>query len=499
MSASTTTVRNLQNEAICAICLDYFTDPVSIACGHNYCRACITKHWEIRAGDVGGGGGGGGGVIFPCPQCRKVFRRRNFRPNKQLANIVEIVKQLQAGSSGSTGETPGEAGAAGDWEGDVDWTGPLCCAHHRPLRFYCREDSATVCLRCREEPDHLGHGVVTTEEAAREYRERLQSCLNPLKKQMEDILKVKSNEEKATRELKKEVERRRQRIVCEFELLHQVLNEEQRLLLTRLCEEEKTVLKKLKETVSKLSSKITALRKLVTEIENRCQQPTQDLLKDARNTLSRCEAVPMQRPNPVSPELEKSICSFPEHISPNILMKKYRADVTLDPRTANPGLILSDDRRSVKRGEGKQDLPDNPERFDTDPCVLGSEGFSSGRHYWEVEVGDGGHWVVGAARESVSKKGLISLTPKEGIWAVRLIRGLFEDRYQALTFPERTFLSPKLSPRKIGMYLDYEGGQLSFYNADTMAHIYTFSQPFREKIYPLFWVWSTETLTILCH
>ncbi|XP_067417238.1 butyrophilin subfamily 1 member A1-like [Emydura macquarii macquarii] len=96
----------------------------------------------------------------------------------------------------------------------------------------------------------------------------------------------------------------------------------------------------------------------------------------------------------------------------------YAVDVTLDPDTAHPKLVLSEDRKRVRLGDTRQDLPDNPERFDTSSCVLGAEGFPGGRRYWEVEVGDKTDWALGVCRESVSRKGMVTLTPGNGYWAV---------------------------------------------------------------------------------
>uniref|UniRef100_A0A8D0EWK3 B30.2/SPRY domain-containing protein n=1 Tax=Strix occidentalis caurina TaxID=311401 RepID=A0A8D0EWK3_STROC len=158
--------------------------------------------------------------------------------------------------------------------------------------------------------------------------------------------------------------------------------------------------------------------------------------------------------------------------------------VTLDPDTAHPDLILSEDRKSVRRGEGQRDLPDNPERFDYWPFVLGCQGFVAGRHCWEVEVGDGGDWAVGVARESIRRKGHL-----KGIWAVQQNGG----RYWAVTSPQRTPLCLSQKLNKVRVYLDYEGEEVSFYNADNMQHIFTFNVAFQEKVFPLFSVCSTVT------
>ncbi|XP_039374811.1 zinc finger protein RFP-like [Mauremys reevesii] len=149
------------------------------------------------------------------------------------------------------------------------------------------------------------------------------------------------------------------------------------------------------------------------------------------------------------------------------------ANVTLDPDTAHPELILSADRRSVRYGGVWQHLPDNPERFDTMCCVLGCEGFTSGRHYWEVEVKveNKEFCFVGVARESVSRKGQICPKPEQGIWAVQV----WEDQYQAPTSPMPIIpLSPSQASHRIRVYLDYEGGRVQLFDARSGEPIITF-------------------------
>ncbi|XP_039374842.1 butyrophilin subfamily 1 member A1-like [Mauremys reevesii] len=169
------------------------------------------------------------------------------------------------------------------------------------------------------------------------------------------------------------------------------------------------------------------------------------------------------------------------------------ANVTLDPNTAHPELVLSEDRKSVRWGDTPQDLPDNPERFDTDFCVLGCEGFTSGRHCWEVEVGDGRFWAVGVARESVGRKGWISRSPEGGIWAVERWWGQF----WALSFPA-TPLPKRRAPSRIRVYLDCDWGQVTFIDARDGAPIFTFlpgSIP-GDRIQPWFQVWAESRLRL---
>ena len=158
-------------------------------------------------------------------------------------------------------------------------------------------------------------------------------------------------------------------------------------------------------------------------------------------------------------------------------------DVTLDPDSAHPSLILSDDRKQVRIGNKRQNLPDKPERFDHCANVLGKEGFSSGRFYYEVQVRGRTAWTLGVARESINRKGQIRLSPQDGHWTVWLRN---ETEYKALESP-RVPLSLKQAPQKVGVFVDYEEGLVSFYDVEVSSHIYSFTgQSFTEKLYPFF-------------
>ncbi|XP_039356610.1 butyrophilin subfamily 1 member A1-like [Mauremys reevesii] len=159
----------------------------------------------------------------------------------------------------------------------------------------------------------------------------------------------------------------------------------------------------------------------------------------------------------------------------------YAVDVTLDPDTANPKLVLSEDRKHVRWGDKRQDLPNKPERFDHCYCVLGAEGFAGGRRYWEVEVGDKTSWDLGVCRGSVRRKGQVTLSPEDGYWAVWLRDG----RYQARTSPP-TPLPVSVRPSRVGIFLDYEAGEVSFYNVTDRSHLFTFTDTFSGTLHPYF-------------
>uniref|UniRef100_A0A670HZW5 Uncharacterized protein n=1 Tax=Podarcis muralis TaxID=64176 RepID=A0A670HZW5_PODMU len=162
------------------------------------------------------------------------------------------------------------------------------------------------------------------------------------------------------------------------------------------------------------------------------------------------------------------------------MLQQEKQNVTLDPDTAHPHLILSEDRKRVRFGDEEQDLPNNCERFDKHPYVLGGEGFTGGRHFWEVVVGSEGGWAVGVARKSVKRKGQITFGPEEGVWGL----GKWAGEYKASSHAAMTLSK---EPERIRVALNCEGGRVSFYDADRAALLCTFSAaPFSgETLLPL--------------
>ncbi|KFQ47080.1 E3 ubiquitin-protein ligase TRIM39, partial [Nestor notabilis] len=165
----------------------------------------------------------------------------------------------------------------------------------------------------------------------------------------------------------------------------------------------------------------------------------------------------------------------------------------LDPETASPDLSLSKDCKTVWLASTERELPDNPKRFTGSPSILGSRGFTAGRHYWELEVGDGDSWAVGVAVESVQRKDSLSKALGK-IWALRLD---WNCQYMALHMPP-TPLELNQKVRKIRVHLDYEAGEVTFYNVENMMQILQFKATFTEKVFPYFWLWSQETYIQLC-
>ncbi|XP_078501950.1 E3 ubiquitin-protein ligase TRIM39-like [Lissotriton helveticus] len=456
--AAANQLRSLKEEATCSICLGYFTDPVSVECGHVFCLSCISRYWEGLQTD------------FSCPQCRVLLENKTLRPNRQLANVVEIAKQLHR-----LGVTP---------EGEN-----LCREHEEKLKLFCEDDQEPICVICRESRDHKAHSARPIREAALEYKKTLHSHMERLKKELECLQTWTAEESMTEVKLEENFENQRKRIRSTFELLKLCLAKEEEQLLNKLEKDHEECMQKIREQLAKLEKQKSVHRGLITEIDGKCQQQDVEVLKGLQSILSRCDNVKALKPK-ADDVVKKILQSVGQHgpLHEKLLelkatflaeldwrcIKSCSCDVILDPDTAHRYLVVSEDRKSVRRARREQDPPDMPERFTRYITVLGKESLSSGKHYWEVEVGDKTGWDLGVCDESVSRKGKSRLSPENGFWTVWFKNG----EYKALISPLTTILKPQVPLRVVGLLLDYEAGRFSVYNVQDRSLLFTFSEAF---------------------
>nr|XP_056722194.1 E3 ubiquitin-protein ligase TRIM7-like [Euleptes europaea] len=509
-------LKELCEEASCSICLDFFRDPVSIAeCGHNFCRACLIRSW------------GESGADASCPQCRGRAQEGSLRPNQQLANLVAIIQKLSP-QEGKEETRKGQKRRRGVCEKHqeplkffcVEDQAPLCVVcrrseehkrdevipleepagekktvtaarkervcpkHQEPLKLFCKDDEALICVVCDLSKEHNHHEIIPVEEAFQEYKDQFCDCMKVLRRKKDIILMYKANIVRESQDLLKQTKGERQKIVIKFRQLHKFLDKQEKLLLTQMEEMEKEVTRTRDQNLAELSEELSSLYSLIREMEEKSQQPASELLQDARSTLQRCEEKEASE-DPVAfllalkgrmwdfpdlnPLLEGISKQFKDTLDSGLYLQK--ANVTLDPDTAHPQLVLSEDRKSVRWGEEAQALPSNPERFDEYAAVLGLEGFRAGRHFWEVLVGSEGDWSVGVARRSVGRKGDLSFSHEEEIWEV----GKWNGHYWAFVEGGDNSLSLTGEPKRIRVCLNYAGGRVAFFDADRGSLIYEFS------------------------
>ncbi|XP_053235397.1 zinc finger protein RFP-like [Podarcis raffonei] len=482
MAASGGPVQDLCEEATCPICLEYFRDPVIIPeCGHNFCRSCLIQYWGESEGEAS------------CPQCREILQHRNLIPNRPLANVLE---KLTVGKPRLHGEKEPEG------------KGRVCEKHQEPLKLFCKEDKSPICVVCNVSKEHKSHEVIPLEEASQEYKDQISTCLDNMKKEREKFLVFKADAEKESQDLLKQTGAERGKMVAEFRRLHQFLEEQEKRILAQMAEVEKEIAAKREEHLARLSRELSSLDSLIREMEEKLREPASELLQDIGSFLQRSQEKESLEDPPVAfpPALKWKLWDFCDmNLFLEGVMKKLRdtveyglqlqkENVMLDPDTAHPHLILSEDRKSVRWGEVYQDLPDNPERFDTYAYVLGREAFKEGRHFWEVTVGSEGQWAVGVARKSVKRKGEFIAGPKEGIWRI----GKWGDQYRVSTCDGPPVLMLGREPKRIRVALNCEAGRVSFHNADTAALLHSFSAASfsGETLQPFFYTFTKGHLTV---
>ncbi|XP_050952104.1 E3 ubiquitin-protein ligase TRIM39-like [Labeo rohita] len=504
----------LNEELQCSICLDVFTDPVTTPCGHNFCRTCLNKCWTNTQ------------TCF-CPFCKETFSRKpDLKINTTLREVVQHFKEkLHLGESevfcdicdrrkqkavkscltcqSSYCETHLEPHhrvprlkkhkLINAVENLEDY---ICQKHQRPLELFCRDDQTCVCLSCTE-GDHRNHNTVPIEEESQQKKNQLVQTQTDVHQMIQNRMK-KIQEIRHSAELRKrEMEKEKSASVELFTDLIRSIERCQSELLKMMEEQQKAAEKQAEDLIKELQQEITDLKRRNTELEQLSH--TDDHLHLIQMFSSLCSRphtknwteisidsdVDVYSMNKPLIQLEKALDgSLNEKIGQTGLKcVKFAVDVTLDPDTANPYLILSNDGKQVSHGDIKQDVPKNSKRFDFCCCVLAKQGFSSGIFYYEVQVKGKTEWILGVVRESINRKKTNTLSPKDGFWTV-ILRN--ENQYKAGENPSVT-LFLKVKPEVVGVFVDYEEGLVSFYDVGSRSHIYSFTgQTFTDKLYPYF-------------
>ncbi|KAF6365551.1 tripartite motif containing 10 [Rhinolophus ferrumequinum] len=380
--ASAASVTSLADEVNCPICQGSLREPVTIDCGHNFCRGCLTRYCETPGPEPE--------EPLTCPLCKEPFRPGSFRPNWQLASVVENIERLKLVSQ------------PGSEEEDV------CHEHGEKVYYFCEDDEMQLCVLCREACEHRAHTVRFLEDAAGPYREQIQKCLECLRKEREGIQEIQSRENQRIQVLLTQVATKRQKVIFEFAYLSQFLEEQQSILLAQLESLDGDILKQRDEFDVLVSGEICRFSALIAELEEKNERPARELLTDIRSTLIRCETRKCRKPEAVSPELGQRIRDFPQQALPlqrelKMFLEKLcfeldyePAHISLDPQTSHPKLLLSEDHQRARFSYKWQNSPNNPQRFDRATCVLAHGGFTGGRHTWVMLKlsGDLGHYQL---------------------------------------------------------------------------------------------------------
>ncbi|XP_071263350.1 E3 ubiquitin-protein ligase TRIM39-like isoform X1 [Salvelinus alpinus] len=511
-----------EEQFLCSICLDVFTDPVTTSCGHNFCIACVTKYWDSKD-------------LCQCPLCKeKFYRQPELRVNTTFREVVENFKRMRDRRKDESPPKPGKVPCdvctgkklsamksclvclASYCETHLEphqiapafkrhklidpvenLEDRICKKHDRLLELFCRTDQTCVCQFCTE-GDHKTHDTVPIEEECGERKAQLGKTEAEVQLIIQERLK-KVDEIKLSVDLSKiDAEREIADSLQVFTALVRSIEKSQAELIEVIEEKQKAAERQAEGLIKELEQEITELKRRSTELkqlshtEDHLQllqnfpsiaythQPTKDWSEISVHR-DLCVGTVRRAVSQLEETLNKEMEKLPEVKLKRI--QQYAVDVTLDPDTAHPKLILSEDRKQVRRGDTPQNLPDNPKRFDLFAIVLGQDGFSSGRFYYEVTVNGKTRWTLGVARESIDRKGSVSPSPEYGLWTVVLMDG---NQYTACASPQ-VILSLREKPKKVGVFVDYEEGLVSFYNVEARSHIYSFTGcTFKDKLFPIF-------------
>uniref|UniRef100_A0AAR2M5T0 Zinc-binding protein A33-like n=1 Tax=Pygocentrus nattereri TaxID=42514 RepID=A0AAR2M5T0_PYGNA len=444
-----------EEELSCPVCCDIFRDPVLLSCSHSVCKTCLQTFWETKGSRE-------------CPICRRRSSKEHPPCNLVLKNVCEALleSRSQRSSAGSEG---------------------LCVLHNEKLKLFCLDDQQPVCLVCQTSKNHRNHKFCPVDEAVTEFKDKLKSALEPLQKNLRFVFPNRLSFQTQAQHTETQIKE-------EFEKLHQFLRDEEAARIAALKEEEEQKGQMMRRKIEEMNGEISALSDTIRNIEKEMEAEDVLFLQFESDLCKR--GLTPKDPEKTSGALinvGKHLSNLKFRVWENMQEVLQYTPVTLDPNTAHPDLHLSDDLTAVENTKQSSSLPDNPERFDKWWCVLGSEGFNSGIHCWDVQVGDSDYWSLGVITESGPRKGISFLG---SVWRL----GYDKSNNEILILcPGQSVHSftPKEKLQRVRVQLDWDRGKVTFTDLLTNTHLHTITHTFTERVLPFFSNYSVHPLRIL--
>ncbi|XP_052618900.1 tripartite motif-containing protein 30A-like [Peromyscus californicus insignis] len=474
----------IMEEVTCLICLEFLKEPVSVDCGHSFCRACITRNYESSKGKEGEG---------ICPVCRVSYLFGNLRPNQQVANIVERLTGLKS--------SPEE-------EQKVN----VCAQHGEKLQLFCEKDMVVICSLCEQSRVHCGHQTAPIEEVAYKYEGKLQAALQEQMTNKKRCDEWKDNLQQERTFWKNQIQGDVEKVQMEFKRLQEFLDSEEKNEVQKLKQEEEDIMNSLAQSQSELVKQRESVRDLISDVEYHLQCSTMEMLQGSQSVVPRSQTLRLNRPDMV-PRKQRTIFRAPDlkgmlQVFQGLMDARYYwVHVTLH-RVRNKNIVINEDKRQIRhRNDSRRNLQIS-ETYDLG--VLGYPAFHSGKHYWEVDVSRSDAWLLGlndgeCAQPQLpapNEKGIkvqynpdakqhVNYQPKHGYWVIGMRNGSVYNAFAECSVTHNAsvlVLSLTGRPRRVGVFLDREACTLSFFDVSNHGVlIYRFYEPsFPDEVYPYF-------------
>ncbi|XP_032359077.1 zinc finger protein RFP [Etheostoma spectabile] len=528
-----------EEQFMCPICLDVFTRPVSTPCGHNFCMSCISSYWDdipVSQCPV-------------CKETFE--RRPDLKVNTFISELASQFKTLQIDPHiWSTDQHQARCGAAVVCDICTDTqreavnsclecltsycdvhlephhraaglkthtlVKPLasledriCKEHTRLLTLFCRKDEVLLCDVCAS-LRHVNHDVVPVQRAYEEKKALLADTEASMQQMIQERQQKVQAMKETVKQSKTETKDMIENSVQDLTALISEIRKSQTELVNVIEEKQKAAEEQAGVFISTMEREITELQRTTLKLRelkqtedqlcflqsfpNSSIQPhTMDLstfsfnrqveIHHIRKTLNKSVSQLQMLLNKMTTDIQQFPNSTDELNDATLrYVQQYEVDIVLDPDTAHPMLILSNDRKQVRYGNDlslRRNL--NPNMFTTNLAVLGQRGFSSCRFYFEVFVGGKTEWNLGVVKASIQRRGALGRSPHSGLWAIWFKK----DKFVTLCSPKVPVHLGKVE--RVGVFVDYDGGEVSFYDVQTATLIYTFTEcVFTEELHPYF-------------
>uniref|UniRef100_A0A8C2KJ51 Uncharacterized protein n=1 Tax=Cyprinus carpio TaxID=7962 RepID=A0A8C2KJ51_CYPCA len=437
----------LEAELSCPVCTDVFSDPVLLSCSHSFCRQCINDHWTSSSSRN-------------CPVCRQVSQQEPVS-NLCLKNTCESYLREKNKKEEKDGEHE-------------------CPIHGEKIELFCQTDEELLCAMCKDY-EHRWHQTQPLHQAVRQRKGKLKAALRPAENMLLSLRNGSAQDAKISKYNQFQVQRTEKRIREEFKKLQQFLKKEEESRIAALNEEEK-------EKSSQMKKKMDFLSDSLQEVKERMKDDDITFLQNYNGIMNRARYT--------FPDSELSLEALID-VSKHLGNLKYQVwekmkdicpyyPVILNPNTASSDVSMSNDLTSVTSCVNRQDEP-NPIPLHRSRMVLGSVGYGSGVHTWDIDVGKSRQWSLGVCFGSVERSIVQILNPANPCsWGLRRNGDLYSFLNTQINFVMTKH--PQVVRMKLEDCYDKKGGwwrNVSYFDADCNFLLATTSQlPTGMELFP---------------